>query len=367
MIGRYPGDKQMFLLLMACSEVVLPQGEWLAGDLHVHSSVGSNDTDGLGTEEALGPAMANAGLDWLVLSDHSNCTGSMHCEDVEDCPNLGPEGTPGDWPDGVFVGSEISPVADLGAPADPRGHVGCVARNGRSFVGLESFVDRPLGAVTGGDALEQCLSSGGFAVLNHPFGPAPWVAFDWTSEAYEAMEVYNGGARFDATDAKALERWEEDLAGGRNVIPVGGSDGHRWSQTDPTDLLNPPLGWPRTWVHVREGETPLDALFAGRVIIAEPGSHLRVHAKNRSVAVGPGEHIQGPVVLHIEASAEAMDRMLQVREIGVGTLKQWKLDESVTEVQVELEAGVYYARIFPEGEVQLAEAGVALSGAIFVD
>jgi hypothetical protein len=85
------------------------------------------------------------------------------------------------------------------------------------------------------------------------------------------------------------------------------------------------------------------------------------------VAVGPGEHIQGPVVLHIEASAEAMDRVLQIREIGEGTLKQWKLDETVKEVQIELETGIYYARIFPEGEVQLAEAGVALSAAFFVD
>jgi hypothetical protein len=357
----------VLLFLIGCAELSLPAGDWLAGDLHVHSSLGSNDTDGLGTEDALGPAMQRAGLDWLVMTDHSNATGSMHCEDVEDCPNLGPEGTLGDWPDGVFFGSEISPVTAMGAPSDPTGHVGCVARDGASFPGLDAFVDRPTGEVSGGDAIEQCLAVGGFAILNHPFGPAPWVAFDWTSEAYEAMEVYNGGARFDASDAKALERWEADLAQGRNLIPVGGSDAHKWGQTDPEDLLSPPLGWPATWVHVREGEGPLDALFAGRVVIAEPGSHLRVVAQNRSAVVGPGERIEGPVDLHIEASTEALDRVLQLRQIGEGTLQEWPIGKSAFEVDMEVDTGIYYVRIYPEGEIQLAEPGVALSAAIFVD
>ena len=83
------------LLMMACSTEPgppsAPEGAWLAGDLHVHSSVGSNDTDGLGLPGALGPAMEAAGLDFVYLTDHSNSMGSMACEtgDVEDCPNQG--------------------------------------------------------------------------------------------------------------------------------------------------------------------------------------------------------------------------------------------------------------------------------------
>ena len=47
----------MFWFLLGCTEVTLPTGEWLAGDLHVHSSVGSDDTDGKGSIAALAPAM----------------------------------------------------------------------------------------------------------------------------------------------------------------------------------------------------------------------------------------------------------------------------------------------------------------------
>lgn len=357
----------MLLLLLSCSPPSLPDGQWLAGDVHVHSSIGSNDTDGLGTPDALGPAMAQAGLDWLVLTDHSNSTGSMGCADVEDCPNQGPEGTAGDWPDTVFWGSEISPVFALGAPSEPTGHVGCIARDGDSFPGLNAFVDRPVGAITGSDAIEQCKDAGGFAVLNHPFGPAPWVAFDWTSNSYAAMEVYNGSARFDPSDAIALAQWEVDLSEGRRPVPVGGSDSHRWGLTDPADLFNPPLGWPLTWVHVRQGEGPIDALMAGRVVIAEPGSHLRIVAEGSRQTVGPGESIEGPVTLRITASATVGDRVLQWIKIGEGVQGAWSVDAEAMTRTVEVDEGIYYARIFPAGAPGIAEGGVAITGAIFVD
>lgn len=357
----------LLLLWMGCAEPEPAEGQWLPGDLHVHSSVGSNDTDGLGVVEALGPAMERAGLEWVVLTDHSNCTGSMHCNDVEDCPNQGPEGTPGEWPEGVYRGSELSPVAALGAPSEPTGHIGCVARDGHSFPGLSAFVDRPTGEVSGGAAIEQCQQAGGFAILNHPFGPAPWVAYDWTSDAYEAIEVYNGGARFDATDLQALLQWEQERAAGRSVGLVGGSDSHRWGQLDPDDLLHPPLGWPTTWVHVREGEGPLDALFAGRVVVAEPGSWIDFSAVSRRSAVGPGERIRGPATLRLSAQATESGVQLELRQIGVGEVQNWEINRSL-EVEVEVDEGEYYARIFPAGDAMLLrQGGVAIASPIIVE
>jgi len=358
----------MFWILLACTEVSLAPGEWLAGDLHVHSSVGSDDTDGKGTLEALAPAMQRAGLDWVVLTDHSNGTGSMHCDDVELCPNQGPEGTSGIWPSNVYMGSEISPVAALGAPNEPTGHIGCISPNGRGFEATLIFEDRPTGTVTGGDALAQCHAANGYGILNHPFGPAPWVAYDWTSEAYDAMEVYNGGARFDATDAQAVVKWEEDLAAGKRVLPVGGSDSHQWGQLDPTNLLAPPLGWPVTWVHVRKDETPLDALFAGRIVIAEPGTSLRIEAAGRRKVVGPGESIRGTVRITLQASTVSAERVLELRRIGDGTVGVWTLGEDELSVTVEAQSGIYYARVYPVGgEVLLGEAGIALTAPIWVE
>lgn len=355
------------LFVVGCSDPAPPVGEWLAGDVHVHSSVGSNDTDGLGGIEALAPAMERAGLDWLVLTDHSNSTGSMHCDDVEDCPNLGPEGTPGDWPPNVFWGSEISPVAALGAPSEPTGHIGCIARDGVSFPGLAAFTDRPTGSVDGRQAIDECQEFGGFAVLNHPFGPAPWVAYDWSSDAYEAIEVYNGGARFDSTDLQALRQWEQERAEGRKVGLVGGSDSHRWGQLDPEDLLNPPLGWPATWVHVRESEGPLDALFAGRVVVAEPGSWIEFTAVSRRSAVGPGEQLRGPATLRIRAEVDLPGLLLELRKIGAGTVQSWSIDGD-REVSVEVDQGEYYARIFPpQTSSLLGQGGVAIAAPILVE
>ena len=75
------------IFLLACT-TTQPVLRWLRIDPHVHSSVGSNDTDGLGTPERISDRLQEAGLDGVWISDHSNSQGSMHCEDVEDCPNL---------------------------------------------------------------------------------------------------------------------------------------------------------------------------------------------------------------------------------------------------------------------------------------
>ena len=73
------------------------------------------------------------------------------------------------------------------------------------------FVDRPFGDITGANAVQQCHNAGGIAILNHPFGPTSWVSFDWTSLDFDGIELYNGGAGFDASDEVALLRWEESL------------------------------------------------------------------------------------------------------------------------------------------------------------
>ncbi len=353
--------------LAACSAPVLPEGVWSPGDLHVHSSLGSNDTDDLGTVEALGPAMSGAGLEWLVLTDHSNSAGSMSCDDVEDCPNQGPEVVEADWPSGVVLGSEISPVASLEATFEPTGHVGCVPADGVAFVGLDHFVDRPPGAVTGGSAVTQCLDVGGWAIVNHPYAAAGWIAYDWTSEDFDALEVYNGAARFDPWDAEGVAAWEARVAEGRRVVPVGGSDCHRWGTPAPGELLDPALGWPTTSVHLRDGEGPIDALRAGRVVIEEPGTVLRLVVTGSDAAEGPGGVVAGPATAVAEASAEVDDLLLQLVEPGVGVIAEVTLD-SAASLEVEVTAGVIYARVWPaDPEFVVGQGGVALTGVVRVE
>ncbi|HJN72504.1 MAG TPA: hypothetical protein QGF58_01105 [Myxococcota bacterium] len=347
----------MVTMLSACSVPPL-DGVWLAGDLHVHSSVGSNDTDGNGTVEALGPAMEEAGLDFLFITDHSNAQGSMGCEDVEDCPNQGPEISGVAWPEGVIEGSEISPIASLEGNGGPTGHVGCLPLEG-AFVDLEVWIDRPPGEVSGKDAVEQCVAKGGWAIVEHPHAAAPWVEYDWTSEDFDALEVYNGGARFDPWDAESVSEWEARAADG--VVPVGGSDCHRWGGTVPDDFLNPPLGWPTTWVRVLDGELPIDALVAGRVVIGEPDVSLRIEASTRRQRAGPGGVIDGPAELLVEGHSEG-DVELQLVRIP-GEVVASGSDELVYEGQ----QGLYYARFWPtDPDFTALATGVALTGVIRV-
>ena len=89
----------MIHLLLGCQAIELPEHttlswSWKKIDPHVHSSLGSNDTDGAGIPSAIEAAMNAAQLDYIILTDHSNSQGSMECEDVEMCPNQGPELTP---------------------------------------------------------------------------------------------------------------------------------------------------------------------------------------------------------------------------------------------------------------------------------
>ena len=68
-------------------------GVWVGSDLHVHTSLGSNDTDGISFAADYAALGVERDLGLIVLTDHSNCAGSMDCPtgDVEDCPNQGPE------------------------------------------------------------------------------------------------------------------------------------------------------------------------------------------------------------------------------------------------------------------------------------
>ncbi len=336
---------------------------WLAGDLHVHSSVASNDTDGRGLPDALGPAMAAAGLDFVFLTDHSNAAGSMHCDDVEDCPNLGPEVAVAEWPAGVVAATEISPIAQLPTSSEPNGHVGCLPLDGVGFTSDGAFVDRPPGAVSGASAVLQCADAGGWTIVNHPFGAA-WIQWDWTTSDFDAMEVYNGGGRFAPSDEAALERWEQE---GARWVAVGGSDCHRWGTEPPGGALDPALGWPVTWVGVREGEGVLDGLRAGRVVIAEPGTTLAVEARRGATSVGPGESVRGRATMRVTATAVEAGLELQLKEVGGDVLSARVLGDDGAHIELEVGPGLYYARVWPMSDVVFGTGGVALSNAIRVE
>jgi len=357
----------MLLLLFSCqSDKNTPltlSWKWLNSDPHVHSSIGSNDTDGLGLPNILFDAMQNADLDVVWITDHSNSQGSMSCYDVEDCPNQGPEASPGDWPDNVFIATEISPRAAEDNLSNPTGHIGCLPIDVQ--LQTDAFIDRPFGTVTGAEAIDQCIEANGWPILNHPFGPAPWVAFDQTAMNFSAIEVFNGGSGFDLFDVEALQMWETGIASGESWVPIGASDCHRWGTEAPGSLLDSALGWPRSKLGIVNDETPLEALMAGRVIIEDPSSSLLYWAENRNAIAGPGQELQGPATLHIEYSSRDDDIELQVIQIGTGSIYTDESSRNQQERTIELTSGMYYVRLWPE-EPGLEIRGFAMGNVIRV-
>ncbi len=291
-------------------------GQWHAGDFHVHTVIGSNDTRGEDEEPTSFPETIKRiglerGLSFVVITDHSNSAGSVThtTKEYGDQWNQGPEFPLWDvaarLSDADFLmidGSEISPVSYLepeqcidcsqtGDELAPTGHIGCSPRDLETFDLDGAFIDRPPAAVTGASAIDQCHDRGGFAVLNHPTQEiAQWISYDWTGYHYDAIEVWNGGMGFDPTDTGAFDSYLCDRLAGRTPVAVGGSDNHRTLLPyDGMVNLDPPLGFPKTSVFASVLSWPaiMESVQAGRIVVHDEGTFVdfRVFdAENRYVA-----------------------------------------------------------------------------------
>lgn len=263
-----------------------PPGRWWRGDVHVHATGASNDTGGDSTPEAIKAVALARGLDFVVLTDHSNSTGSDPSTRDEDPAlfNQGPEFVyfeqaarltePGRF---VMVsGNELSPVAD--PPNAPRGHIGCLPGALAGFDTDSPFTDRPKSEVTGGEALAQARNRGCFTVVNHPFAQVAWIRYDWTDLDYDAIEVFNGGLGFDEGDMQAYDAWRCDLLAGRDVTPIAASDNHRVHVEAPGLYLDAALGYPSTAVFTDgdDWDSILEGLRSGDVVLSEGDSWLEL-------------------------------------------------------------------------------------------
>lgn len=260
-------------------------GTWYAADFHVHAAGASNDAGEESTPEAIKRTAQQRGLDVVVLTDHSNSTGSDPStrEEDPDLFNMGPEfpywERARELSDEDFLmvdGNELSPVDENSN--EPTGHTGCYPRTLEEFDPDIAFRDRPRGEVEGGEALAQAREAGCFTTINHPYSVAQWIAYDWTSDDYDALEVWNGGGGFDFNDLESIKAWACDHGSGRDVLAIGGSDNHRVEIEPPGDLTNPPLGQPVTWVYAERlrWSAIVEALDARRVSISDTGSPLAI-------------------------------------------------------------------------------------------
>lgn len=262
-----------------------PPGAWYAGDLHVHASGASKGTGEVSYPVDIARVARDRGLSFVVLTDHSYA--DRAAPDAPEDPakyNSGP-----DFPywdeaatrtePGKFLmvdGAEVCPIAAGTWPTEPRGHVGCIPQDLATFDRSGAFTDRPPGEVTGGQAVAQVRQRGGLVVIAHPYDMLVPIAYDWTSDDYDAMEIWYGTFGFDATDQSAYDAWRCDLLAGRRTVGVGGAACHHLDIAPPGDPFDPALGFPRTSVFAPELTWPavMEGLKAGRVSVHDGDSLL---------------------------------------------------------------------------------------------
>jgi hypothetical protein len=204
-----------------------PREGWVRGDLHCHTRY----SDGDSWPSEMLHAAAEAGLDFLGVTDHNNA--AHHAE-------YGPGG--GVWPI-VIPGIEVTTYG---------GHW-----NAWGTDRWWEFREPTAQAVEA--AMASAKDAGAFVSINHPkpFGPA------WEYEgvrSFSAVEVWNGP--WGRLNASSLAFWESRLRAGQRLIAVGGSDTHVLRSQDPDPRHAQGLGMPTTWVEA--GPNPdARAILAG--------------------------------------------------------------------------------------------------------
>lgn len=230
-------------------------GEWLVGELHVHSE----HSDGKQAVGDVAQALRDAGVDFFALTDHNTTSGLR------------------DLPPGMLAlpGLELTTFY---------GHATCL--------GITEVVPWYEGSRvrTFGEMAAQVHASGGLVVVAHPFSPPnplcagcrwEYPEFSWSDP--DLLEIWNGDQDEHAPiNTPALRLWDELLGTGRRIVAVAGSDLH-----DVEHLRT--KRYARTLVRAEARSTAaiLQALRAGRAVVtAGPVVDLVASAGDHTWAIG---------------------------------------------------------------------------------
>jgi predicted metal-dependent phosphoesterase TrpH len=250
-------------------------GEWLAGDFHVHTTWSHDVWGGPDDDNTDTPAetytfgwtpaeqIRNAelrGLNFVALTDHNRVR-------ILDDPGWKSDSlvlVPG-YEHSLAYGHAGVFVPD---PEDLRGvFFGALARsddhtfNFGEDGGLSRFVD-------------AIHAAGGVAVINHPADHSTWKAPTAISTGFDAVEAWNSSwlqrdnvtPQVYSNDYLAAQFWEREfLKNGHRKGVTGGSDNH-WRSTTAVQGV----GQPTTWVYARNrsAHAVVEGVRAGRTFVS---------------------------------------------------------------------------------------------------
>lgn len=311
------------------AESACREGEWLAGDFHVHTTHshdvwGGPDDDNTDTPEemyTLGwtPAeqLRNAelrGLHFVALTDHnriatlddpgysSGAPGLIRVHGYEHSMRYGHAG--------VFI---PDPAALRAAFVE--------LKTAESNGGLDRF-------------LEIVHAAGGVAVINHPQDHGTWEAPPAISTGFDAIEAWNSSwlqrdnvtPRVYTNNYLAAQWWEQEfLTRGRKGI-TGGSDNH-WRATTAVQGV----GQPTTWVFAKNCSAAaiVEGVQAGRTFVSSQppafgGARLFLTAaedwrNGKDKAVMPGGSVRplGSIAVAVTVEGGAGQRLRLISTGGV--------------------------------------------------
>jgi hypothetical protein len=261
---------------------------WLRGELHAHTT----HSDGAFTLEEAVRLAEQAGLDFLALTDHNTVSQNLTR------PRAG-------------VGPVLIPAMEL---TTNYGHC--------NFYGIDVPVDdfRAVHPEQAAQLLRTAKERGAYVSLNHPHcSQCGWlwgfdVGHDW-------VEIWNGPWRED--NQRTLDWWQGELASGRRLTAVGGSDFHREHQDQPFIRHGMPCNW--VLAGSRSVQGILKAVDQGRVTLSYAPEGPRLVLSAGSCRMGDTAPWQEAAALGLELCISGGLEKSDVIRLysGQGLEKEW--------------------------------------------
>ncbi|MCJ8010277.1 CehA/McbA family metallohydrolase [Paenibacillus sp. KQZ6P-2] len=263
---------------------------WLKGDLHTHSV----HSDGSYTLAENAAIMESLGCDFIAMTDHN--TNSQNLAYPRETSVL------------MIPGTEFTTNF---------GH--------SNFLGVTDPMDdfRVKGMADVHEKFRIARERGARIVLNHPH--CEYCAWEWDFEVdHDWVEIWNG--LWHERNSRALAWWQEQLAAGRRLVAVGGSDVHR---PDPHLKHAMPCVW--VWSEEKTVQGVLGGIDRGHVVItyAPDGPFANLHC---------GEYMIGDEVPFEQSNREIV---IELDDLHAGDLIRLYSERGLErEIPAESEGGM---------------------------